>query len=225
MNINKLHHLRVPPYWFSCTRCRRKTPTGTFIWTSADWVWKVLRFLKHWFTLKVLISYRCTWLCRRTDQYLWSIDVATVEHQRTGLRAQVFRASVKRVSAGVVRLRQLLGVRSLAAKLRPAAARAQSLVWSDRLRPRRRSHLRLSRRHSVGRRHRHSRRAQPLSFIRRRSLTNRSSQSGRGEFQGFSGNWDHRWAYSNCWNIHLLACRFCGRNSSRRLARPIMATL
>jgi len=53
--------------------------------------------------------------------------------------AQVLGASAERVSAGVVRLRQLLGVRRLGAQLRSAAARTQPLVRSHCLRPGRRT--------------------------------------------------------------------------------------
>ena len=61
--------------------------------------------------------------------------------------AQVFGASAKRVLAGVVCVRQLLGVRRLVAQLRPAASRAESLVQSDRLCAGRCAHLRLPRVH------------------------------------------------------------------------------
>ena len=72
----------------------------------------------------------------------------------------------------MVRVRQLLGVRRLAAQLRPAAARSEPLVRPDRLPAGRRAYLRLSRRHPDRRRRRHRGRPEPLSFIRRRSITN-----------------------------------------------------
>ena len=91
--------------------------------------------------------------------------------------AQVFGASAERISAGVVRLWQFLGVRCLAAEFRPAAARAKPLVWSDSVRTGRPAHLRLLRRHPHRRYHRYGDSAQPLYLLRRWTLTATTKQA------------------------------------------------